>query len=138
MIGILTKKFGEVNLLISGVTFLGMGLFLVPFSSTVVLLLGAVAFQTIGECLSKVAIRSILSQLAPANETGKILGIAQSFSSLGTILGPAFAGIIFVAIGKDSPFFNGAILMLITFVICGFMIQKLRSELKLYKSVAKV
>ena len=138
MIGILTKKFGEVNLLISGVAFLGMGLFLLPFSNTIVLLLGAVAFQTIGECISKVAIRSLLSQLAPDNETGKILGIAQSFSSLGTILGPAFAGLIFVQIGKDAPFFNGAILMLFTLVICGSAIQKLRLELKLHKSVAKV
>ena len=137
MIGTLTKKFGEVNLLISGVAFLGMGLFLLPFSSTVILLLGAVAFQTIGECLSKVAIRSLLSQLAQANETGKILGIAQSVASLGTILGPALAGFIFVEIGKDSPFFNGAILMVVTAIICCFVIQKLRLELRLQKLGAK-
>ena len=138
MIGTLTKKFGEVNLLISGVAFLGMGLFLLPFSSTVILLLGAVGFQTIGECLSKVAIRSILSQLAQANQTGIILGIAQSFGSLGTILGPALAGFIFVEIGKDSPFFNGAILMGVTAIICCFVIQKLRLELRLQKSGAKI
>ena len=138
MIGTLTKKFGEVNLLISGVAFLGMGLFLLPFSSTVILLLGAVGFQTIGECLSKVALRSLLSQLAQANETGKILGIAQSFGSLGTILGPALAGFIFVEIGKDSPFFNGAILMGVTAIICCFVIQKLRLELRLQKSGAKI
>ena len=130
MIGILNKKFGEVNLLVSGISFVGIGLFLIPLSPTLILLLGAMSFLTIGESLSKTAIRSILSQLAKAHETGKILGIAQSASSLGIIIGPCLAGFAFVVMGKDFPFFNGAILMLIATILCLSIIKKIQSELR--------
>ncbi|MDJ0737880.1 MAG: MFS transporter [Nostocaceae cyanobacterium] len=130
MIGILNKKFGEVNLLLSGLCILGMGLFLLPFSTSLLLLLGAMFFLTIGESLCKTSIRSLLSQLVKANETGKILGIAQSAGSLGTIIGPTVAGFAFVTMGKDSPFLNGAILMLIATILCLSIIKKIRSELR--------
>jgi len=68
MVGILSRKFGEINLLVSGICFAGMGLFLIPFSTSLVLLLGAMFFLTIGECLSKTTIRSLLSQLVKTNE----------------------------------------------------------------------
>ena len=130
MIGSLSQKFGEINLLVSGICFLGMGLFLVPFSGTLVLLLGAMSLLTIGECLSKTAIRSLLSQLVKAQETGKILGIAQSAASLGTIFGPGLGGFVFVVMGKDFPFFNGAILMLMATILCLSIIKQIRSELR--------
>ena len=108
-----------------------MGLFLVPFSATLGLLLGAMILLTIGECLSKTAIRSLLSQLVKAGETGKILGIAQSASSLGAILGPGLGGLIFSAMGKDFPFFNGALLMLMATILCLSILKQIRSELRI-------
>ena len=130
LIGSLCKKFGELTLLVSGICLLGMGLFLVPFSATLGLLLGAMILLTIGECLSKTAVRSLLSQLVKAGETGKILGIAQSASSLGAILGPGLGGFIFVVMGKDFPFFNGAFLMLMATILCVSILKKIRSELR--------
>ncbi|MBP0021542.1 MAG: MFS transporter [Cyanobacteria bacterium SBLK] len=130
LIGILNKKFGEVNLLASGLIILGMGLFLTPFSSNLVLLLGAMSFLTIGESLATTSTRSVISQLAEPHETGKLLGMTQSALSLGTIVGPSFAGFIFVTIGKDSPFFNGALLILIATIACFPGIPKMRSRLK--------
>ncbi|MGK7874981.1 MAG: MFS transporter [Xenococcaceae cyanobacterium] len=129
MIGILNKRFGEVNLLVAGLILLGMGLFLIPFSTSLILLLGAMSCLTIGDCLSKTATRSLLSQLAEPYETGKILGMAQSASSLGTIAGPIFAGFAFVVIGKNSPFFNAAFLILIATIICLSITHKIRSKL---------
>ena len=131
MIGILKKKFGEVNLLVTGIFCSGMGLFLIPFAATLVLLLSAMALLTIGECLSKTTTRSLLSQLGKTSETGKILGIAQSAASLGTIAGPGLGGFIFVAIGKDSPFFNGAILMLFSVILCLSVSKKIPSRIKM-------
>ena len=129
MIGILSRQFGEINLLVSGICLLGMGLFLVPFSTSLVLLLSAMFLLTIGECLSKTTIRSLLSQLVETNETGKILGIAQSGGSLAAIIGPSLGGLAFVSMGKDYPFFNGAILMLISIILCLSVIKKIRLEI---------
>ena len=135
MIGILNKKFGEINLLIGGLIILGIGLFLIPFSTSLILLLGAMSCLTIGESLFKTATRSVLSQLAPPNETGKILGIAQSAVSLGTIIGPSLAGLAFVKMGKDSPFFYAAILTLIATIACLFVINKIRAELRIQSTM---
>lgn len=129
LIGILNKKFGEVNLLISGLIILGMGLFLTPFSNNLILLLGAMSFLTIGESLSTTATRSVISQLAEPWETGKILGMTQSALSLGTIVGPSFAGFIFVTISKDAPFFNGALLIVVATLACFSAIPKMRSQI---------
>ncbi|MEM9541848.1 MAG: MFS transporter [Cyanobacteria bacterium P01_E01_bin.42] len=129
LIGLFNKKFGEVNLLMSGLIILGTGLFLVPFSRNVILLLGAMSCLTIGECLASTASRSIVSQLGEPDETGKMLGVMQSSFSLGTIVGPGFAGFIFVTMGKDFPFFNGALLTLIATIACLSAVPKMRSQL---------
>ncbi len=134
MLGILNKKFGEVNLLVSGISCLGVGLFLIPFSPTLILFLVAMSCVIIGECLCKTAIRSLLSQLAKAHDTGKILGIAQSAASLGLIVGPALAGLSFVVMGKDFPFFNGAILILMATILCLSIIKKIRLKLRTQNS----
>ncbi|MEM9274338.1 MAG: MFS transporter [Cyanobacteria bacterium P01_F01_bin.143] len=129
LIGILSRNFGEINLLVSGICLLGMGLLLVPFSTSLVLLLGAMSLLTIGECLAQTTIRSLLSQLVKTNETGKILGIAQSGGSLAAIIGPSLGGLAFVSMGKDYPFFNGAVLMLISIILCLSVIKKIRLEI---------
>lgn len=129
MIGTLNKKFGEVNLLIGGLILLAMGLFILPFSTNVGLLLGAMSCLTIGESLSKTATRSVLSQLANPNETGRILGMAQSAASLGTIIGPSLAGFAFVSMGKSWPFFNAASLMVIVVIISVSIVDKIRFKL---------
>lgn len=129
MIGILNKRFGEVNLLVGGLIILGIGLFLIPFSTSLILLLGGLSCLTIGESLAKISTRSILSQLADPNETGKILGISQSALSLGTIIGPSLAGLAFVNMGKDFPFFNSAILILMATILCISITKKIRTKL---------
>ncbi|MGK7926214.1 MAG: MFS transporter, partial [Spirulina sp.] len=128
-IGILNKRFGEVKLLIGGLVILAIGLFLIPFSTNLALLLGAMSFLTIGDSLSKTATRSVLSQLADPHETGKILGMAQSSLSLGTIIGPSLAGFAFASIGHNSPFFSAAFLIFMAALTCLSVINKIRSRL---------
>jgi hypothetical protein len=39
------------------------------------------------------------------------MGVAQSTGSLARILGPAFAGFLFGALGRNAPYFAGAAVM---------------------------
>ncbi len=45
------------------------------------------------------------------------MGVAQSLSSLGRILGPAWGGFICNALGLRWPFLTGGLLMVLAFVL---------------------
>lgn len=131
MIGKLNKKFGETNLLVSGLIILGIGLLLFPLSTNLILLLGTMSCLVIGQSLFSTSNRSLLSQLVESpTETGKILGIGQSAVSLGTIIGPNLAGFAFVSINENAPFLNSAFLILIATIFCLSIIRKIRLKLR--------
>ena len=75
------------------------------------------ALLFIGFGFANPSLQSLISRTAPESMRGGAMGIAQSASSLGRILGPAWAGYAFVSIGVAWPFFSGtAILVPIIFV----------------------
>jgi MFS family permease len=56
---------------------------------------------------------SLLSKLCPKDETGGVMGVGQSMSTLGRILGPIAGGYLFDAMGASSPYWLGAGCMLV-------------------------
>lgn len=59
---------------------------------------------------------SLLSRSVSGDEQGAILGVGQSMSALGRILGPASAGFVFEQ-GHGAPFLVGAALIALGFVV---------------------
>ncbi|MCX6895980.1 MAG: MFS transporter [Verrucomicrobia bacterium] len=55
------------------------------------LMLAALALLSVGSSLTRPPLFGLLSNLAPANEQGATIGVAQSAGSLARILGPIFA-----------------------------------------------
>jgi DHA1 family tetracycline resistance protein-like MFS transporter len=53
-----------------------------------------------------------MSQTAPADLKGGVMGLAQSFSSGARIAGPAWAGAVFAGIGPHWPYFIGAMMLI--------------------------
>lgn len=107
----LTKRFGEANSLFGGLVVLGFGVFLIPFSTNLPLVLGAVSLTSSGFFLCRPLLNSLLSQSAGAKQQGEVLGLAESVSTLGRIIGPLGAGFIFGSLGSDLPFWSGTIIM---------------------------
>jgi MFS family permease len=79
-------------------------------------LLGVLALLAIGTGLTRPPLFGLLSNLAPANEQGATIGIAQSAGSLARIAGPMFAGIVYQA-HPSLPYFVCAVIALATGVI---------------------
>ncbi|MEK9678958.1 MAG: hypothetical protein VW169_11270, partial [Rhodospirillaceae bacterium] len=52
-----------------------------------------------------------------AADQGAIMGAGRSASTLARVLGPAGAGFLFAWLGKDWPFFAGAILMIPVLIV---------------------
>lgn len=115
----LTKKFGEVwmtrvgialiCLAIAGIPLLGDGGNFLLFCITAVVM-------ACGTGLLNPAKTALISRGAPDDEQGSILGLNQSFSAMGRMLGPIFSGMLFEwFIG--APFFSSAGLLLIGLLV---------------------
>jgi DHA1 family tetracycline resistance protein-like MFS transporter len=111
LIGRLTKRFGEERIVVAGNSAIVAGLLAVPFATTVPLLCAATALLALGLGMTQPALNSLISRQAGPHELGEVMGVAQSTGSLARILGPAFAGLLFGALGRNAPYFAGAAVM---------------------------
>jgi MFS family permease len=75
------------------------------------------ATLAIGNGLSQPGIAAYVSNRAGKSEQGKMLGVSQSASSLGRVLGPAIGGLLYGSLGPASPYIAGAIGMALASII---------------------
>ncbi|HYB08107.1 MAG TPA: MFS transporter [Alphaproteobacteria bacterium] len=107
----LARQFGERRLVIQGVLSVGAGLALIPLVHTLPLLLVAMALIAYGMGVNNPSLSSLISLAAANDRRGGVLGVSQSAASLARIGGPAFAGVIFEAFGRNAPYVAGAAIM---------------------------
>jgi MFS transporter, DHA1 family, tetracycline resistance protein len=117
LIGRLVKRFGEERVLIAGTSLIVGGLILIPVSTTVPILLVATACLAVGMGMTQPSINSLISREAAAHQQGEVMGVAQSAGSLARVLGPAFAGFLFGAIGRNAPYIASAALMALVVIL---------------------
>lgn len=108
LIGRLSKRFGEQKLVFLGSLLVVAGLLGTPASASAAVLYAALALLALGSGMNTPANQSILSKLAPQEEVGGVMGVGQSLSTLGRILGPVAGGAAFQFMGMESPYFIGA------------------------------
>ena len=53
------------------------------------------------------------------------MGVAQSANSLGRILGPAWAGYAFLAVGVAAPFVSGAVLLIPVLIVTAILARRI-------------
>ncbi|HET7593896.1 MAG TPA: MFS transporter [Stellaceae bacterium] len=111
LIGPLSRRFGEARLVVAGCALIALGLAGLPFALSLARLLPINALLAAGMGLLSPSITSLISQQAETDERGGILGVAQSAASLARIIGPAVAGPLFSAYGRDAPYYVGALMM---------------------------
>ncbi|MFN8943771.1 MAG: MFS transporter [Pseudobdellovibrionaceae bacterium] len=87
--------FGEKKVLFTGLFSLSLGLFGIAFAPSLGLLALAVTFLAVGNGLISPSIMGSISVLSNENEQGESMGVTQSLSSLGRILGPAVGGFLY-------------------------------------------
>lgn len=115
MIGRLSKKYGEKPLVAAGTLLVAAGLLLTPATHNVAVLYGALALLAVGTGINTPSNQSILSKLADGNNVGGVMGVGQSMSTLGRILGPVAGGFLFDKFGAQSPYLVGAVSMAVAF-----------------------
>jgi MFS family permease len=127
-IGRLVKIFGEPRLISFSLFLTGISLILLPFIKgdgqlkwmavlhatdwQWIKMLLVLALLAIGTGLTRPPVFGLLSNLAPANEQGATLGVAQSAGALARIFGPLFAAILYLRIAPFPYVFCGGLAIL--------------------------
>lgn len=112
LIGRLAHRFGESRLIPIGAALLALGLGTIPLASSPILLVPAMLLAGAGFSLMSPSLNSLISIEAAETERGAVMGLSRSAATLGRVLGPAWGGAMFGAVGKDAPYAFGAVLML--------------------------
>jgi multidrug resistance protein len=109
LMGKLTKMFTQLQLLIIGFSSLALGLALIPYGSTFLLMSLILGLMSVGTGALQPILLSLISQVASEAEQGMVLGLNQSLSSFARVLGPLWGGYAFQYMGYQIPFFTGAV-----------------------------
>ena len=112
LIGPLSRWLGEARLVLIGSAAIALGLGTITFASGLAILLLASACLAVGMGLLNPSINSLISRQAGIDERGGIMGVAQSGASLARVVGPAVAGPLFELLGRNAPYYAGAMVML--------------------------
>lgn len=121
----LMPRYGEPRLLFFGLFLAAVGLAGIGFSHNVIQLIFSVTVMGLGMGLFNPSNLGSISLLAGIREQGAVMGVSQSFSALGRILGPASGGFIYEEVGTRFPFWIGAGVMFVGFLVLLRVYKKL-------------
>lgn len=111
LLGPLARQFGERRLLVAGTAMLVVAYALLPTADTLWLLCVLLVPVAVGTGINWPTVTSLASQYAPIDKQGAVLGVMQSLSALGRMLGAAWAGWVFGNWTPATPFTLSALLM---------------------------
>lgn len=122
LVGRMTKRFGEERVVTSALLISSFGFVLMTLATnfTTVLLFTCIFF--LGNSLLRPSLNSFISKLA-GNKQGLVMGLNNSFLSLGNVAGPILAGIFF-EINIHIPYLFGACIMLFGLIVTKLWISK--------------
>lgn len=117
LVGPLVRRFGEKKLLVAGRFAQTLSFSAMAFSPTLLITVLVTPFMALGGSVAFPSQLALLTYAAPPNKRGQVIGIHQSFTSFGNILGPLLAGFLFETVHPNSPLIAAAIGMGATFLI---------------------
>jgi MFS family permease len=118
-------KFGEPKVLCAGLGLFSLSLFLIGASGSITLLAVAMTILAVGNGLMRPPNLGIISLLTPPEEQGAAMGVTNSLSSLGRMVGPVIGGVLYEKLGHHSPFVFAGVLAAIAFGIVLYTYRRL-------------
>lgn len=133
LIGKLKTKFGDKKLIMARLLIQAFGFILFILAPTfwMIYLFGGII--SAGFALRSSTMYSLFSKNVSKSEQGEIFGVSTSLFALMNVLGPLFAGLVYDQIMPSAPYWIGAILFIIAFILMDRVKEK--AELEANKSV---
>ncbi|WLD94068.1 MFS transporter [Alkalihalobacillus sp. AL-G] len=114
LVGKLTKRFGDERVVTGSLLLSAIGFVLMVFAFNFATVMLTVSIFFLGNSILRPALNSFISKMA-GNEQGAIMGLNNSFLSLGNAAGPVLAGLLF-EVNIHIPYLLGAALLLAALV----------------------
>lgn len=121
---------GKIKVFKWGMVIFTVGSLLCGFSFSLPLLVGSRLLQALGASMTMANSQGIVTDIFPAGERGKALGLIGTFVSLGSIAGPSLGGVIVSALGWEYIFWVNLPVGLIAIGIGWRMLPADRTKLK--------
>ncbi len=115
LVGPLTKKFGEERVIKIALIGNSIGFILMLMANSYIFIVLSISFFILLNALLKPSALAFVSKNATISQ-GVAMGITESYMSLGRIIGPIWAGMIF-DIDINYPFISGTVIFLLMFLI---------------------
>ena len=131
----MTKRFGEVWMTRVGIGFVVVAIAGIPLlgdTANFTLFCATAVVMAMGTGLLNPAKSALISRGAPDDEQGAVLGLNQSFSAMGRMLGPIFSGMLFEWF-VGAPFFSAAGLLLIASLVAFNCVRQVPESLHRYQ-----
>ncbi len=115
LVGKLLPIFGDMKLGIGSLMLVAISYLLLGsialVASPLLLIAGVILFAGSGGLVEN-ALRSLTSRAVGPRQQGMVSGASQSMQSLAMVLGPIFGGVLYAQFGHASPYWSGAIIIL--------------------------
>ncbi|CAN5336892.1 tetracycline resistance MFS efflux pump [soil metagenome] len=121
LIPVLSKRIADKKLMINALIISIFGFFAVFIAHSFLFFVFASILISLGNSFVQPLISSLLSKETDEKSQGEILGINQSYSSIGTIFGPLLGGLMASIFSVATPFLGGSILS----AVCVFIAYKI-------------
>jgi MFS transporter, DHA1 family, tetracycline resistance protein len=122
LIGPLTRRFGEARLLVAGLALQAVSFVILPYVGTLGGMLAVLAPMSIGTGLTQPSLSSLLSRMARKEDQGGTLGIGESASAMGRIIGPEAGTFTYSHISFAFPYVAGGVLMAVAAVVASTLL----------------
>ncbi len=128
LVGMLVKRFGEKKLMYFGTFSISFGLFLLPLANQQFFIFTnilAILFICMGSGVMSPSVFASISKYVEGSESGKMLGISQSISSLARVIGPSLATFLYGTKIMGLSFWVASVIML----FCIFVLNNLKNKI---------
>ncbi|MFO8059646.1 MAG: MFS transporter [Bacillota bacterium] len=114
LIGVAIRTFGEIRLLRGGMLLSALGFIVFTLAPSFPLILVSVAFIATGMGLARPVVTSLLCNVTDMGQ-GITMGLQTSYDSLGRMLGPLWAGLLYM-ITIEAPYISSAMVFALAFL----------------------
>lgn len=108
---------GKTKVFSFGVVLFTIGSLLCGFTNSLLVLVIARVIQAIGAAATMATNQGIITQVFPANERGRALGVLGTFVALGSMAGPPLGGVIVSALSWEYIFLINVPIGIIVFIM---------------------
>ena len=130
-----TKRFGEVAIIRTSLIASSVAFGVLLLANTYINILLATAFFIFAKTLLRPAVLSLTSKRTQIGQ-GTVMGLSNSFMSLGRIVGPIWAGMVY-DVNINYPYLSGIVIMFFGFIASLIWVKQKTTDLDNAKPVVE-